>query len=170
MTQALAPSAPFRVDLATALRAEGRHEEADGVYPCRCGRPDIPAAHFIDVRDQGEAFPTPFVCDTCASELQRHEQAAYEQALRDYLAAQGTLDEETLNGLRAERDKLLRATDHTQLADYREDMGEAAYQLVTAYRAALRAWFVTARDTGEIGDLPEPPSDPSTTPETETVQ
>lgn len=151
------PQLPFRIDLDAWLRAEGREAEADTIYACACGAHAHSTA-FIDVRDRPDLFAgNPFVCSVCASDLQRRETVQWEADHRAWLAAQGQLDEETLNGLRNRRDTLLRATDHTQLADYRETMGEEAYQQVTAYRAQVRAWFATARDTGVVGDLPTPP-------------
>lgn len=152
-----APLKPYRVDLASVLRDQGREAEADGIYGCPCCGKSEPAALFKDVRDRDDFGGAQFVCLTCASDLERCELVAWEEAVRAHMAAEGQLDDETLNGLRAQRDRLLRTTDHTQLADYREQMGEEAYQAVTSYRAAVRAWFQAARDTGVIGELPVAP-------------
>lgn len=157
-----APTAPFRIDLDSWLIAEDRATEADTRYTCTCGRVQH-SKLFVDVRDQPERFTAPFVCDVCASALQREELVAHEAALRDYLAAQGQLDEETLNGLRAQRDVALQRSDWTQLADNRDRLGLPAAEAWDTYRADVRAWFATARDTGVIGPMPEAPTDPVTT-------
>jgi hypothetical protein len=161
-----APVPPFRIDLKTALIDAGRPEEADQVYRCLCRR-RLPADTFVDVRDHIDRFGTGFVCTTCASDLRRSEQSAYEVALREYEVAQGALCEEVLNDLRGRRDVALAKSDWTQLLDNRDRLGSAASALWDAYRAAVRAWFTTARDTAVIEDFPDPPGDAS--PSTETV-
>lgn len=154
-----APSPPFRVDLDAWLIAEGREVEADTHYQCACGAVEH-SKLFRDVRDRPDLFASPFVCGTCASDLERQELIAFELAYRAWQASEGTLDGETLNGLRAQRDAALQRSDWTQLADNRDRLGPTAAAAWDVYRAAVRAWFATARDTGEVGPMPEPPSDP----------
>lgn len=164
-----APTPPFRIDLATALIEAGRPDEAAQKYRCPCRRV-LPAQVFVDVRDLVDVFGTGFICSTCASDLRRTEQAAYEAALRDYEASQGQLCEEALNNLRGRRDVALARSDWTQLLDNRERLGPAASALWDAYRADVRAWFATARDTAVIGDFPDPPGDASPSSDTESME
>lgn len=157
------PVKPFRIDLASWLVAEGRAGEADTIYRDSCGK-EAHASLFRDVRDRPDLFPDrPFVCATCASDLERQELVAYEAALRAHLAAQGQLDDETLNTLRARRDQFLRASDWTQLTDNRDRLGPDVAAAWDAARMAARTWFSTARDTGQIGVFPGAPDDPPST-------
>lgn len=149
--------APFRITLADYLTNAGRTEEAERSYRCACGR-IVPAAGFVDVRDRPEGeFKAPWVCGVCVSHLQRVEAAEYEAAQVRAAEAEGLLHEETLNGLRATRDLFLARSDWTQLADNRERIGPELAAAWDAARAAARAWFATARDTGVIEDFPTTP-------------
>lgn len=158
MTTLDLPAKPFRVDLATLLQEAGRAEEADQSYSCGCGRV-CHASGFRDVRDKPDDFGgRAFVCEVCASELERQELVAWEAATRAAMVAAGQIPEEELNALRAIRDRELAWSDHTQLLDRQEDFTEAERVMWREWRASVRAWFTTARDTGSIGDLPARPS------------
>lgn len=154
------PLAPYRPSLAMVLTALGREAEAAGAYTCGCGR-HVMAAGFYDVRDQPDSFGgQPFVCQTCASDLMRREDAAHAEAVRLAKEAVGVLDDERLNDLRAQRETALARSDWTQLADNRDRIGPVMSARWDEYRAAWRAWFSTARDTGVIGPTPDLPKEP----------
>ena len=69
----------YRITLAAALTDAGRAEEAAASYTCECGLVR-PASDFIDVRDRGDLFRTPFVCRDCRPILDRQETYEREQA------------------------------------------------------------------------------------------
>lgn len=157
MTGPILPLAPYRISLEQHLIDQGQVEEAAGEYRCGCGR-IVAAAGFRDVRDVSDQFgDKPFVCDTCASDLIRREMAEHEEACRLAQEAAGALDEELLNGLRADRDLALARSDWTQLADNRDRLGADLTAAWDAYRASVRAWFGAARDEGVIADFPSAP-------------
>lgn len=151
------PIKPFRPTLAMWFCVEGDLSAALKDYQCRCLRISA-ASGFFRVDDYPDLFGgAVWVCQTCASDLQRREDAEYCRALQEYENNQGRLDEEQLNTLRAARDLALSKSDYTQLLDNRTAMGEEMSLAWDQYRAAVRAWFVTARDSGVVAPFPDVP-------------
>lgn len=147
-----------RIRLDEALRDLGRAAEAGERFDCACcGSPAIPAGLLVDVRDREDDFGAQFVCVPCAADLIRRETAEFEALERDRLAAEGKVDEETLNGLRAMRDARLLRSDWTESTRSRDRIGEARAAAWDAYRLAVHAVVDTARDTGVVEDFPDPP-------------
>lgn len=151
------PIKPFRPTLAMWFCVEGDLPATLKTYQCRCFRIST-ASGFFRVDDRPDLFERAvWVCQTCASDLQRREEAEYNRALQEYENNQGRLDEDQLNTLRAARDLALSKSDYTQLLDNRTAMGEETSLAWDNYRAAVRAWFVTARDSGVVAPFPDVP-------------
>lgn len=151
------PTKPFRPTLAQWYYAEGDMPAAIKEYECGCGR-ILTADGFVRIDDRPDLFGNRvWACHTCASDLQRREDAEYARALEEYENNQGRLTDDQLNTLRAARDLALSKSDYTQLLDNRTDMGEEMSLAWDNYRAAVRAWFVTARDSGVVAPFPDVP-------------
>lgn len=153
----IAPVKPFRPTLALWLSAEGRLGEALKERTCACGRSCFPERVFR-VDDRPDLFPDQvWVCETCASDLMRREEADYEVALREYENAQGRFDEEQLNEFRAKRDSALTRSDWVELPSNIRRLGPELAAQWDQYREDVRAWFSNIRDEGEIKPFPSAP-------------
>lgn len=135
------------------LRGVGRTHQLDGrLWLCSCGR-SAAAESLTDVRSEPDVAGE-FACGVCVSDLERRRIVAAESA---EAAQTDGLTAEQLNAVRAERNRLLAATDWIELPSNRARVGEARFEAVMQFRAAARRAVEIAKATGEYPTFPPIP-------------